>query len=98
MFYFVFCKVNGLSGFPHRKKKVGTFQEKKVRKNCVLLKRSKLEHFVWFHLFHLRFFSHVQADLTINVLWKIVFMASLEFIGPPKILGPPLIPKLQVPP
>ena len=24
-------------------------------------------------------------------------MASLGFIGPPKILGPPLIPKLQVP-
>ena len=26
------------------------------------------------------------------------YMASLGFIGPPKILGPPLIPKLQVPP
>ena len=25
-------------------------------------------------------------------------MASLGFIGPPKILGPPLIPKFQVPP
>ena len=26
------------------------------------------------------------------------YMTSLEFIGPPKILGPSLIPKLQVPP
>ena len=32
-----------------------------------------------------------------NVLFWCIDMASLGFIGPPKILGPPLIPKLQVP-